>query len=128
MASASVNAIGTITAAALIDSKLSPPQLSERLLAHFRLSSMLHASLTKRLVCIAAPAGYGKTTALAQFVAQLDGLGIRSAWLSLDQEDNDPLRFMRYVAAALHPHSPPLPPPPPPRHRPAARAASRPRR
>ncbi|WP_133648726.1 LuxR C-terminal-related transcriptional regulator [Paraburkholderia flava] len=109
MASASVNAIGTATAdAALIDSKLSPPQLGERLLARFRLSSMLHASLTKRLVCIAAPAGYGKTTALAQFVAQLDGLGIRSAWLSLDLEDNDPLRFMRYMAAALHRADPEL--------------------
>ncbi len=54
------------------------------------------------MISATAPAGYGKTTALAQFVAQLEPHGITCAWLSLDAEDNDPLHFVRYVAAALH--------------------------
>ena len=90
------------TAALLIESKLAPPQLAAQMLARAQLSALLHAGLTKRLVSITAPAGYGKTTALAQFVAQVELLGAACAWLSLDAEDNDPLRFMRYLAAALH--------------------------
>ncbi|MDA7416260.1 LuxR C-terminal-related transcriptional regulator [Xenophilus arseniciresistens] len=89
------------TAALLIESKLVPPQLEARLLARPRLSTLLQAGLTRRLVSLTAPAGYGKTTALAQLVAQLEPLGAPSAWLSLDAEDNDPLHFMRYLAAAL---------------------------
>ncbi|WP_416049514.1 LuxR C-terminal-related transcriptional regulator [Cupriavidus basilensis] len=90
------------SAAVLVEAKLAPPQLSPRLLARPQLSSLLHAGLAQRLLSVTAPAGYGKTTALAQFVAQLEPLGITTAWLSLDAEDNDPLRFMRYLAAALH--------------------------
>jgi len=87
---------------ALIESKLVPPQLAPGLLARPQLSTLLHTGLHKRLVGVAAAAGYGKTTALAQFVSQTEPLGITTAWLSLDAEDNDPLRFMRYLAAALH--------------------------
>ena len=90
------------SAAVLVESKLAPPQLSLRLLARSALSARLHAGLTQRVVSVTAPAGYGKTTALAQFVAQLEPHGITCAWLSLDAEDNDPLHFVRYVAAALH--------------------------
>lgn len=90
------------TAALLIESKLVPPQLEARLLARARLSTLLQAGVARRLVSLTAPAGYGKTTALAQLVAQLEALGAPCAWLSLDAEDNDPLHFMRYLAAALH--------------------------
>ncbi|MDM0018745.1 LuxR C-terminal-related transcriptional regulator [Variovorax saccharolyticus] len=90
------------SAAVLVEAKLAPPQLSLSLLARSQLSSLLHAGLSRRLISVTAPAGYGKTTALAQWVAQVEPLGIGSAWLSLDTEDNDPLRFMRYLAAALH--------------------------
>ncbi|WP_218508240.1 LuxR C-terminal-related transcriptional regulator [Variovorax sp. dw_308] len=90
------------SAAVLVESRLAPPQLSLRLLARSQLSALLHAGLTRRLLSVTAPAGYGKTTALAQFVSQLDARGITTAWLSLDAEDNDPLRFLRYLAAALH--------------------------
>ncbi|MEJ8825747.1 LuxR C-terminal-related transcriptional regulator [Variovorax humicola] len=90
------------SAAVLVESRLAPPQLSLRLLARSQLSTLLHAGLTRRLLGVTAPAGYGKTTALAQFVAQLDVHGITTAWLSLDAEDNDPLRFLRHLAAALH--------------------------
>ncbi len=90
------------TAALLVESKLAPPQLAPGLLVRPALSALLHAGLTGRLLSVTAPAGYGKTTALAQFVAGLEPLGVSCAWFSVGDEDNDPLRFMRYLAAALH--------------------------
>ncbi len=89
------------TADLLMESKLAPPQLAPGLLERAGLSAMLHAGLTKRLLSVTAPAGYGKTTALAQFVARLGLLDVACAWLSVGEEDNDPLRFMRYLAGAL---------------------------
>jgi ATP/maltotriose-dependent transcriptional regulator MalT len=54
-----------------------------------------------RLTLISAPAGYGKTTLLGEWIAQSE-LRIRVAWVSLDKGDNDPARFWAYVVAALH--------------------------
>ncbi|RPJ02534.1 MAG: helix-turn-helix transcriptional regulator, partial [Chloroflexi bacterium] len=51
-----------------------------------------------RLFLVVAPAGYGKTTLVSYW---LDQAGVLSAWLSLDEADNDPLRFFTYVTAAL---------------------------
>ncbi|WP_028601427.1 LuxR C-terminal-related transcriptional regulator [Ottowia thiooxydans] len=92
----------------LIESKLVPPQLALHTLVRAQLSALLHAGLTKRLISVTAPAGYGKTTALAQFVAQVEVLGASCAWLSLDTQDEDPLRFMHHLAAALHRVNPQL--------------------
>ena len=50
------------------------------------------------LTLIAAPAGYGKTTLAAEWVA---GLGRPVAWLALDEADDDPLRFCTYFVATL---------------------------
>ncbi|MBS0448391.1 MAG: hypothetical protein JSR59_20895 [Proteobacteria bacterium] len=86
----------------VVESKLAPPHTSQSLLARARLSSLLHLGLVKRLISITAPAGYGKTTALAQFGTRFEAQGGTAAWLSLDAADNDPLRFVRYVAAALN--------------------------
>jgi LuxR family maltose regulon positive regulatory protein len=47
---------------------------------------------------ISAPAGYGKTTLVAAWLQESQ---IRSAWLSLDESDNDPRRFLDYLLAAL---------------------------
>lgn len=52
-----------------------------------------------RLVLVAAPAGFGKTTLLAQSLASSSP--VRVAWLSLDDVDSDPSRFLGNVAAAL---------------------------
>jgi len=51
-----------------------------------------------RLFLIVAPAGYGKTTLVTEW---LDKIDILSAWLSLDESDNDPPRFFTYLVAAL---------------------------
>ncbi len=50
---------------------------------------------------VSAPAGYGKSTILATWQQSLAEQGIRTGWLSLDENDNDPARFMRYLRGAL---------------------------
>jgi LuxR family maltose regulon positive regulatory protein len=60
------------------------------------------------LTLVAAPAGFGKTTLLAQWVSELDPAATTSAWVSLDAADRDVARFWAYVVAALSgviPHS-----------------------
>ena len=51
-----------------------------------------------RLICVAAPSGYGKTTLLAQWAERRAG---RVAWVSLDRRDNDPVVLLRHLATAL---------------------------
>jgi len=67
---------------------ISRPHLEERL-TH---------GLQRKLTLVSAPAGFGKTTLLCEWVAARDQ---PTAWLSLDETDKDPIRFWTYVAAAL---------------------------
>jgi len=60
----------------------------------------LNAGLHRKLTLISAPAGFGKTTLPSEWVAGY-GLHTRVAWLSLDEGDNDLVRFLAYFAAAL---------------------------
>jgi LuxR family transcriptional regulator, maltose regulon positive regulatory protein len=74
-----------------------PPQ-THRLVRRTRLVDALECEVPDhKLVLISAPAGYGKTTLLAQW-ARSSSLHV--AWLSLGEEDNDPDRFFRYLLAA----------------------------
>ena len=52
----------------------------------------------RKLVLVSAPAGYGKTTLLAEW---LEGIQCPVAWLSLDEGDDDASRFLAYLTAAL---------------------------
>ena len=61
-----------------------------------RLNEGLSAS--RKLTLISAPAGFGKTTLVSEWIA---GCGLPVAWLSLDEGDNDPTRFLTYLVAAL---------------------------
>jgi len=83
--------------AELVWTKLRPPTPRAGLLPRARLTSRLEAGLRGRLCLLGAPAGFGKTTLLAQWYA---GAG-RVAWVSLDEGDNEPARFWAYVIAAL---------------------------
>src|SRR5712692_8726445 len=61
-----------------------------------RLNEGLHGTPGVTLIC--APAGFGKTTLVSEWVA---GCERPTAWLSLDEGDNDPARFLTYLIAAL---------------------------
>jgi LuxR family maltose regulon positive regulatory protein len=62
------------------------------------LVEQLLVSQTTPFVCVVAPAGYGKTTVLAQWAERK---GRRVAWVSIDRHDNDPVVLLSYVAVAL---------------------------
>ena len=57
-----------------------------------------------RLTLVSAPAGYGKSMLAAAWLHKLSAAGLpaaRVSWLSLDENDNDPVRFLAYLVAAL---------------------------
>jgi anti-anti-sigma factor len=83
----------------LMWTKLWPPAPRAGLIPRAGLQSLLQASLEAKLCLLGAPAGSGKTTLLVQWRAAA-GAG-RVAWVSLDEEDNDPTRFWVYVLEAL---------------------------
>jgi len=78
--------------------RLPPARPRGRVVPRPRLMEQLDQGLTGCLILISAPAGYGKTTLLSAWAA---GCGHPVAWLTLDEGDNDPVRFWRYVDAAL---------------------------
>ncbi len=57
----------------------------------------------RRLTLVAAPAGYGKTTLLCEWISHL---AIPVAWITFDEADNDPGRFLQYLMVALHSTNP----------------------
>ena len=81
----------------LIEAKLAPPALRAETVAKSELIDRVCAS-EGRVVSVVAPAGFGKTTLIAQ-LAERDERSF--ATVSLDERDNDPVVLLRYVAAAL---------------------------
>jgi len=73
------------------------PVRSDQITRH-RLIELLNGGLDKTLILVSAPAGYGKTTLLSNWLHETE---ISSAWLSLDKRDNDPVRFLHYFLSAL---------------------------
>jgi LuxR family transcriptional regulator, maltose regulon positive regulatory protein len=87
---------------AIIQGKLFPATGTRKPLPRPRLDSsggVLDGTFP--VVVVAAPAGYGKSTLLAQWHARLLERGVSCAWLSLDEDDNDAARFLRHLIAAL---------------------------
>lgn len=85
--------------------KLVVPELKPTLVARPRLLELLAGAAPGCLTLVMAPAGFGKTTLLAQWAAHTPA---KVAWLSLDEGDNDPARFWRYLGEALHRGAAPL--------------------
>lgn len=82
----------------LLTTKLHMPRVRTQMVSRTHLIEQLQQGVQHQLTLISAPAGFGKTTLLAQWLSQSD---IPVAWLSLEPEDNDPTRFLSYVIAAL---------------------------
>jgi LuxR family maltose regulon positive regulatory protein len=94
---------------ALLATKLYAPAPRAELVPRSRLIDCLNLGLWqsggfgRRLTLISAPAGFGKTTLVAEWQHTLPGTAPHFAftWLSLDEQDNDPARFLIYLLAAL---------------------------
>ncbi|MFC4783950.1 LuxR C-terminal-related transcriptional regulator [Nocardioides sp. MAHUQ-72] len=88
----------------LLETKLFLPRPRPGLVPRPRLLGRLQQGLASRLMLVSAPAGFGKTTLLVDWVASVPAVAGRetsAAWLSLDPGDNDPATFWTYVIAAL---------------------------
>jgi len=86
----------------LLATKIVPPQLPAGLIERPRLLEMLAHGRSRRLTVIKAPAGFGKTSLALAWLTRLQADGVRTAWLSLDEEDDEPARFLSHLAASLH--------------------------
>src|SRR5436305_15236844 len=82
----------------LLATKLHMPRPSARLVHRSPLDERLAEGLSGALTLISAPTGFGKTTLLSDYLSRS---GTPVAWLSLEAEDNDLVRFLTYVIAAL---------------------------
>jgi LuxR family transcriptional regulator, maltose regulon positive regulatory protein len=92
------SAAATAAPDALLATKLHIPRTRPGFVARPRLVDRLAPAQAGELTLVCAPAGFGKTALLADW-ARRDPRPV--AWLSLDDADNDPVRFWRHVAAAL---------------------------
>ena len=82
----------------LLTTKLYIPPPRPNLVSRPRLIERLDAGLNRKLTLVSAPAGFGKTTLLSEWAA---GCERSVAWLSLDEGDDDPARFLAYFITAL---------------------------
>ncbi len=82
----------------ILATKLYIPPPRAKIVLRPRLIERLNEGLERKLTLISAPAGFGKTTLVSEWLA---GCQRPVAWLSLDEGDNDPTRFLTYLVAAL---------------------------
>jgi LuxR family maltose regulon positive regulatory protein len=82
----------------LISTKLRPPFTRRELVPRPRLQARVTEGLCRPLTLITAPAGFGKTTLVVSCIAQCE---MPVAWLSIDRDDNQAGRFLKYLVAAL---------------------------
>src|SRR5437764_10374894 len=86
----------------LLSTKLAPPRPHPSLVSRGSLLARLDEGLQHKLTLLSAPAGFGKSTLVSEWIAarseRQEALPV--AWVSLDAGDNDPVRFWRYVITA----------------------------
>jgi LuxR family transcriptional regulator, maltose regulon positive regulatory protein len=82
----------------IVETKITIPRIRASRLQRSRLVHALEEGIAGELTLVCTPAGFGKTTLLADW-SQRTQLAV--AWLSLDSQDNDPARFWRHVGAAI---------------------------
>ena len=89
--------------APLLTTKIHIPPIRSELVSRPRLIQRLDKALKHKLTLVSAPAGFGKTTLLSEWLHARRPLAspLTAGWLSLDEADNDPARFLAYLVAAL---------------------------
>src|SRR5215204_7030863 len=85
----------------VIKPKLRAPTPRSEQVIRPRLLELLGNAVDRKITLVSAPAGYGKTTLLAQWSHSV-GDSLYFAWVSLDEQDNDPARLWRHIVEALH--------------------------
>jgi LuxR family maltose regulon positive regulatory protein len=85
----------------LISTKLFIPKVRRHVVTRPRLLDRLRRGTESRLTLVSAPAGFGKTTLLAEWLGGREGDHCRTAWVSLDAADRDPASFWTYFVSAL---------------------------
>ena len=95
--------IGQARRGPLLAAKCSIPPQRPGGVVRRRLHDLLLGNAPTRLTAVVAPAGWGKTTLLSQW-AHDPREHRRVAWVSLDESDDEPVRFWSYVMTALRPH------------------------
>ena len=84
----------------IVEAKLRPPPPRPEWLVRTRLLEQLQRATRRAVALIAAPAGYGKTTVVTQWLAS-PARPEMVAWISLEAPDNDPVRLWTHIATAL---------------------------
>jgi LuxR family transcriptional regulator, maltose regulon positive regulatory protein len=82
----------------VLHTKLMPPRLRFSAIPRDELMRRLDGGLNGKLILLSAPTGFGKTTLVSMWIASRD---FPSAWVTLDENDNDPSRFWTYFVSAL---------------------------
>lgn len=97
-AESSTSAVHSLT---VLETKLYSPKWRAGLVSRPRLIERMRQGAGQQLTLVSAPAGFGKTTLLAEWLAQRDNPDTPVAWVSLDRSENDPALFWAYVVRAL---------------------------
>ncbi len=95
---------GTLFHDHLLATKFFVPSSSHPLIARPQLTTLLNHSLRRKLTLVSAPAGFGKTTLLSSWVQSFPQTKPQAplvAWVSLDEDDNEPTLFWTYALTAL---------------------------
>jgi ATP/maltotriose-dependent transcriptional regulator MalT len=83
----------------ILSTKFHRPPMPEGFVRRTELEARLEKSHQRPLILVSAPAGYGKSTLVANWLEESQK---SSAWLSLDEADNNLHQFASYLAAAVH--------------------------
>src|SRR5215204_1883601 len=94
------SASGSVANTILLKPKLRAPLPRPEYLSRPRLLRLLRGDSKRKITLIDAPPGYGKTTLLAQWYSN-EGANLPTAWVSLDEQDNDPVRLWAHVTEAI---------------------------